>query len=127
MTAEEIKVIDFDLKIDSDTFVQTSIINVSQRYKVFYCFKNGDTREDGEDRCSQEAFISVGQQILDALNETQSAPVNISYYIKITSLSNSSKTYNNRDASPETIKKIIDALTNHINELSFLNAFKRLV
>lgn len=127
MTAEEIKVIDFDLKIDNDTYVQTSIMNVSQRYKIFYCFKNGDTREDGEDRCSQETFLSIGQQIIDSLNEVEAAPTNITYYIKISSHSNSVMLYNNRDASPEAIKEIIEALTSHIDELSFLNAFKRFV
>ena len=38
MKAEDIKTIDFDLKIDNDTFVQTTITNVASRYKVFYCF-----------------------------------------------------------------------------------------
>lgn len=126
MTAEEIKSIDFDLKIDNDTFVQTSIICVGARYKVFYCFKNGDTREDGEDRCSQETFATVAQQVIDALTEP-SATTNITYYIRLTSHSNSITTYNNRDASPTAIKKIIDALTEHINEFAILTPFRRYI
>ena len=126
MTAEEIKSIDFDLKIDNDTFVQTSIICVGTRYKVFYCFKNGDNREDGENRCSQETFTSVAQLVIDALAEP-SAPTSITYYIRLTSHSNSITTYNNRDASPSAIKKIIDALTEHINEFAILTPFRRYI
>lgn len=127
MKAEDIKTIDFDLKIDNDTFVQTTITNVASRYKVFYCFKNGDTREDGEDRCTEDTFASITKMIADAIDNTTSEPVSISYYIKLTSHTNSSLLFNNRDASPQAIKKIIDALTEHIDELSFLNAFKRFI
>lgn len=127
MTAEEIKVIDFDLKVDNDTFVQTTIANVASRYKVFYCFKNGDTREDGEDRCSADAFLNIATQVINALDNTTSEPTRITYYIKLTSHTNSTLLFNNRDASPEAIKKIIDALNEHIDELSFLSAFKRVV
>ncbi len=127
MNAEDIRTIDFDLKIDNDTFVQTTITNVANRYKVFYCFKDGDTREDGEDRCSAEAFNAIASQVDDALSSAKAEQVSIHYYIKVTSHTHSSMLFNNRDASPETIKKIIDALTSHIDELSFLNAFKRFV
>ena len=127
MKAEYIKTIDFDLKIDNDTFVQTTITNVASRYKVFYCFKNGDTREDGEDRCNEDTFASLTKQIAEAITNTTNEPTNITYYIKLTSHNNSSLLFNNRDASPDTLKKIIDVLTSHIDELSFFNAFKRFV
>lgn len=127
MKAKDIKTIDFDLKVDHDTFVQTTITNVASRYKVFYCFKNGDTREDGEDRCTADAFNNIATQIADALNNTTNEPVRITYYIKLTSHTNSTLLFNNRDASPEALKRIIDALSEHIDELSFLSAFKRVV
>ena len=78
MKAEDIKTIDFDLKIDNDTFVQTTITNVASRYKVFYCFKNGDTREDGEDRCTEDTFASITKMIADAIDNITSEPVSIS-------------------------------------------------
>ena len=85
LSAAEITSIDFDLTIDRDCYAQTTIMHASPRCKAYYCFKNDDTREDGEDRCSAEAFANICTTIADLLkNSNADTTPRLKYELTIT-------------------------------------------
>lgn len=126
MPADNITSIDFDITIDSDCYAQTTIVSASPRCKVYYCFKNDDTREDGENRCTQEDFAEICNAFSKYLanNSTEEKRPAIKCDITLNRNSNDMRTYSEKDFSAETLKKLINLLSKKIDEFSFLTAFK---
>lgn len=141
LTTGEIKSIDFDLMIDKDCYAQTSIMHATPRCKAFYCFRNDDTREDGEDRLSQESFHIICESLVKLLkgdNNQYPAP-RLKYELTITATDKSKFTFKPQSGathqveqeiapsatslSATTLKAIINILTDHIAEYSILTPF----
>lgn len=118
----KISTIDFDLILSRDTFAQTTIAKASPRCKVFYCFKNDDTREDGEDRCSVDTFNEICTTLAELLqnNNSDNAPA-LKYELAITTDDNHKHTI--KPLSTTSLKAIINLLSHHIDEFTFLPAF----
>lgn len=124
----EIESIDFDLEIDCNRFAQTTILKSSPRCKVYYCFKNDDTREDGEDRCSIETHNEICSSLATLLSDSINVGnTNVKYSLVITSTHKTKHSFNNQGLSPQVIKAIVNLLTNHIDEFTFLTAFTHFI
>lgn len=124
----EIESIDFDLEIDCNRFVQTTILKSSPRCKVYYCFKNDDTREDGEDRCSIETHNEICSSLATLLSDSiDVGNTNVKYSLVITSTHKTKHSFNNQGLSPQVIKAIVNLLANHIDEFTFLTAFTHFI
>lgn len=133
LTTADILSIDFDLAIDNDCYAQTSILRGTPRCKAFYCFRNDDTREDGEDRLSQDSFASICCSIAQLLSDNDSASeTHLKYEITITTDDKHKYSFKSLQATKQgseslpanTLKAIINLLTDHIAEFSFLVAFQ---
>ncbi len=136
LTSGEILSIDFDLTIDNDCYAQTSILRGTPRCKAFYCFRNDDTREDGEDRIPQESFNLICSSIAELLsNNTKDTEARLKYNLTITSSEKHRFIFKSQNRithlseedcflSVKTLKTIINLLTEHIAEYSFLTAFR---
>lgn len=139
LVAGNIASIDFDLKIDSDCYAQTTIIQASPRCKAYYCFKNDDTREDGEDRCSQDAFDTISKTLATLLSNNDNGSVGLKYNMVITDCDKHKHVFRNDgtsfnadcDQAEEafslsalTLKGIINVLAEQITEFGFLPAFR---
>lgn len=141
LSTGEIKSIDFDLSIDKDCYAQTSIMHTTPRCKAFYCFRNDDTREDGEDRLSQESFHIICESLGKSLksdNNQDSAP-RLKYELTITATDKRKFTFKPQSGaahpmeqeiapsaaslSANTLKAIINILTDHIAEYAILTPF----
>lgn len=124
----EISSIDFDLEIDRDRYTQTTILKAPPRCKVYYCFKNDDTREDGEDRCSIDTFNEICHSLAKVLSENtlQGAPA-LKYSLIITTTDKTKYSFNNEGVASHTIKAIINILSNQIDEYTFLAAFTHFI
>lgn len=124
----EISSIDFDLEIDHGRYAQTTILKASPRCKVYYCFKNDDTREDGEDRCSIDTFNEICHSLAKVLSENtlQGTPL-LKYSLIITTTDKTKYSFNNDGLSSHTIKAIINILSNQIDEYTFLVAFTHFI
>ena len=128
LLSSEISSIDFDLEIDRDRYAQTTIMKAAPRCKVYYCFKNDDTREDGEDRCTTDTFAEICTSLADVLsNETSQGTPSLKYSLIITATDKTKYSFNNERLSPHTIKAIITLLSNHIDEYTFLTAFTHFI
>lgn len=124
----DISSIDFDLEIDCDRYAQTTILKASPRCKVYYCFKNDDTREDGEDRCSIDTYNEICHSLAKVLSEnTLQGTPSLKYSLIITTTDNTKYSFNNDGLSSHTIKAIINILSNHIDEYTFLAAFTHFI
>ena len=135
LISSEIQSIDFDLSIDNACFAQTSTIKGTYRCKAFYCFRNDDTREDGEDRCSTEAFATICDTLIKSLKSNVcECNTKVNYELTITTINKQKLSFKSQvlmpDAdtdtthlSPKTLKSIIEILYNHIPEYTFLQVF----
>lgn len=125
--ADSISAIDFDLAIDRECFAQTTIQCASPRCKVFYCFKNDDTREDGEDRCSEETFSTICNELVEDLHresvENAIFPA-IKCSIVLHLKDKSQVSFTEKSISAPSLKKFINLLSEKIDEFAFLTAFK---
>ena len=125
--ADSISAIDFDLAIDRDCFAQTTIQWASPRCKVFYCFKNDDTREDGEDRCSEETFATICNELAENLHQElaeNSVFPAIKCSIVLHLKDKSQVSFTEKSITAPTLKKFINLLSEKIDEFTFLTAFK---
>lgn len=125
--ADSISTIDFDLAIDRDCFAQTTIQWASPRCKVFYCFKNDDTREDGEDRCSEETFATISNELAENLHQElaeNSVFPAIKCSIVLHLKDKSQVSFTEKSITAPTLKKFINLLSEKIDEFTFLTAFK---
>ncbi len=126
LTAGYIKSIDFDLAIGSDTYAQTTILRHDPRCRVYYCFKNEDTREDGEDRCGNDTYIEICRSLAEIISSNDAQDeINIIYSLTMTTADNQKHVFNNSNAelSADNLKRIISTLAHHIDEFTFLPAF----
>lgn len=123
INAGDIVSIDFDLALNHDTYAQTTIRKHEPRCKVFYCFKNEDTREDGEDRCTHDTFTEICSQIAETLTTCKECHSGTEYNLVITLSDKRTFTFKNSGLSPETLSAVISTLSQHIDEFTFLPAF----
>ena len=126
LQANQISSIDFDIILDRNCYAQTTLQSASPRCKVYYCFKNEDTREDGEDRCPQETFAEICNVFAELLSESSSEAKRPSTKcsIALNMNGNSMHSFNEKNISADTLKKLINLLSDKIDEFSFLTAFK---
>lgn len=123
--ANDITSIDFDIALNQHCFAQTTLQVATPRCKVYYCFKNDDTREDGEDRCPQSTYAEICECFIKYLTTSAShsnrpaITCNIALYT-----STEKRSFNENDISTETLKKLINLLSEKIDEFTFLSAFK---
>ena len=126
LQASQIISIDFDIILDRNYYAQATLQSASPRCKVYYCFKNKDTREDGEDRCSQEIFVEICNVFAELLSESlyEVKRPNIKCSIVLNMNGNPKHSFNEKNISADTLKKLINLLSDKIDEFSFLTAFK---
>lgn len=136
LSTGDILSIDFDMTIDNECYAQTSILNATPRCKAFYCFRNDDTREDGEERLSQDTFCLICSSIAELLGSNRKdTDVRLKYELtfttaqklKFTFKSQTETTHSSKEnntLSANTLKAIINLLTDNIDEYSFLTAFR---
>lgn len=125
ITTSEISSIDFDISIDSNCYAQTTIMRASPRCKVYYCFKNDDTREDGEDRCTQDTFTEICDIFIEYLGKPATDNNSPAIKCNINLITNNGKhSFGENDISADTLKKFINLLSEKIDEFAFLVAFK---
>lgn len=130
LSTDIIESIDFDLEIDSNRFAQTTILKSISRCKVFYCFKNDDTREDGEDRCTHDSFSEICSALISILSDNdlnRDNKASLKYNLEITTTEKDKHIFNNQGLTPQQIKAIINLLACHIDEFTFLPAFNHYI
>ena len=123
-SVENIESVDFDIAINDDIFAQTTILRAFPRCKVYYCFKNDDTREDGEARCTQDAFDDMCRNFIANIKQHE---INNPTALKCTTVvrlkDNSEITVKGSEISAEYLNNIINNLADNIDEFMLLTAF----
>lgn len=126
LQAGDITNIDFDLTPDAEFYALITLRHMMGRCRAFYCFRADDTRDEGEDGCSEEAFSNICSTIAEILTNNDTNVSSIAHKLAITTGTNSIIQTENT-LSDKALRKIITLLTDHITDYAFLNAFQRIV
>lgn len=118
--------IDFDLTPDAEFYALITLRHMMGRCRAFYCFRADDTRDEGEDCCSEEAFSNICSTIAEILTNNDTNVSSVTHKLAITTDTDSTFKIENT-LSGKALRKLIAVLTDHITDYAFLNAFQRIV
>ena len=128
LDSDDIISIDFDLIPETDFYALTTIRREQGRCRVFYCFRDDDTRDEGEDRCTDDDFKSIYTSLVSILadNDNGTEPSSVTHKLVITSSNRNTLTIENT-LSGNILREVISLLADHITDFGFLQAFRAYV
>lgn len=126
LQADNIVNIDFDLTPETDFYALITLRHMIGRCRAFYCFRADDTRDEGEDCCSEEAFSNICSTIAEILTNKNTNVSSVAHKLVISTNTNATFKIEN-SLSGNDLRKIIAEFTNHISDYAFLNAFQHIV